>query len=229
MLDRPGPAKDGIPSLTDPNFVTINEAVFLKPDDRVIGVTVNGESRCYPVKILNYHEAVNDQLGGIPVGIFFCPLADSFSVVDRRIDGRTLEFGISGYIYNSNVVLYDRSDSAMWPQIMLSSASGPLVGQSLKFLTGWEVTTFAQWNDAHRDSTVISLDTGHNREYEINPYIGMLQGDDLRFRISSKDNRLAVRDRVIGVQLGDVTRAYDYEKIRKAAKHNGNTNGTLTE
>lgn len=228
-LDRPGPPKDGIPSLSDPHVVPVREAAAFSADARVIGVTVNGESRSYPVRILNYHEVVNDQLGGIPIGVFYCPLCDSFSVVDRRIDGRTLEFGVSGYVFNSNVVLYDRSEQAMWPQLMLFAASGPMAGRSLKHLAGWQVTTFGQWREQHPDSTVLSLDTGHERDYEHDPYLQIHRSDDIRFRVHTGDGRLSKKTRVIGVSLGDAARAYPIERLREQLRQQRSTDGIVTD
>ncbi len=109
-----GPTKGGIPSLTAPISVPIVNAEFLSDQARVVGVTVHGQSRAYPLNVLNWHECINDMLGGVPIAIIYCPLCDSVSVVDRRLDDRILEFGISGLLYNSNVLLYGRQDHALW-------------------------------------------------------------------------------------------------------------------
>ena len=103
-----GPQKDGIPSLTNPKLIPAKSAGFLRPADRVIGVFVEGESRAYPLPILDYHEAVNDEIGKTAFAVTYCPLCDSSAVFDRRRGDSTVEFGISGLLYNSNVLLYDR-------------------------------------------------------------------------------------------------------------------------
>jgi len=116
-----GPPKDGIPALTEPKTVRVARADFLLPDDRIVAVTKNDESRAYPIRLLNWHEIVNDTLGGVPIAVVYCPLCDSVTVVDRRMDGAALEFGVSGMLYQSNVLMYDRTHNALWSFIRSGS------------------------------------------------------------------------------------------------------------
>ncbi len=210
-----GPSKDGIPSLTEPDTVPVAEADFLAPDSRVVGVTVGGESRAYPINVLNWHEAINDRLGQTDLAVIYCPLCDSVSVVDRKLNGKTYEFGISGLLYNSNVLLYDRTDQALWSQVALTAVSGPNAGRALRHLDGWELTTFSRWRREHPDSTVVTFNTGHNRRYEVNPYQPYFQDDYLmpRFQNFDLDNRLANKSRVIGVKFGGQARAYPLKTL----------------
>lgn len=215
-----GPPKDGIPSITDPGTVPVADADFMRPDDRVVGVTVNGESRAYPIKVLNWHECYNDTLGGVPIAVVFCPLCDSVTVVDRRLNGKTHEFGISGLLVNSNVLLYDRQDDALWSQAGLIAVSGPNAGRSLIHLSGWEVTTFARWREAHPGSTVATLDTGYYSvdRYNATAYESYFQTDDVMFPVSGMDNRFPNKHPVVGVRFGETAKAYPVAAIHDAPR-----------
>ena len=211
-----GPPKDGIPALSQPEVVDIAVADHLYEDDRLIGVSIGGETRAYPIRALMYHEAVNDEIGGTPIAVVYCPLCDSVSVVDRRLGGTVHEFGISGMLVNSNVLFYDRTDDSLWSQVGLTAISGPNAGSSLVHLP-WEITTALQWREAHPDSTVMTFNTGYNRPYNENPYTSYFDYDDqLRFPISREDDRLRIRAPVVGVKLGDALRAYPIAAVRAA-------------
>jgi Protein of unknown function (DUF3179) len=210
-----GPPKDGIPSITDPAIALVSDADFMLDDDRVVGVTVNGESRAYPIKVLNYHECYNDTLGGVPIAVTFCPLCDSVAVVDRRLNGKTYEFGISGKLYNSNVLLYDRQDNALWSQVGLIAISGPNAGQSLTHLADWEITSFANWRGTHPQSTVATLDTGFYppQHYAGVAYASYFQTDQLMFEARPTDTRFLNKYPVIGIKVGNHAKAYPVDRI----------------
>ena len=212
-----GPPKDGISALRDPEHVAMESCDRLEDDDRVVGIVVGDEARAYPLRVLLYHEIVNDEIGGTPVAIVYCPLCDSVTAVDRRLDGVVREFGVSGLLVNSNILLYDRSDDSLWSQVGLTAISGPNAGRSLRHLP-WEITTAAAWRTRHPDSTVMSFETGHDRDYDRNPYRNYFDSDDApRFPVANADDRLQRRDLVIGVRLGDTIRAYPVATIRNAA------------
>lgn len=211
-----GPAKDGIPSLTNPEVVPLDQVDFLHPEDRVAVVTVEDQARAYPLRLLSWHEAVNDSLGGTEFAVIYCPLCDSVSVVDRRIrEGKVLEFGISGLLHNSNVLLYDRTDQALWSQVGLKAVSGPHAGQSLEHLP-WQITTFEQFRREYPRGTVASFETGHDRDYRGNPYEQYLQTEGLMFPVVREDDRLPAKTAVVGLKVGDTTRAYPVERIAAA-------------
>ena len=211
-----GPRKDGIPALSDPEHVAMDSCDRLEDDDRVVGMVVGGEARAYPLRVLLYHEIVNDNIGGTPVAIVYCPLCDSITAVDRRLDDVVREFGVSGLLVNSNVLLYDRSDDSLWSQVGLTAISGPNAGRSLPHLP-WEITTAAAWRTRHPDSTVMSFETGYDRDYERNPYPTYFSSADaLLFPVANEDDRLQRRDLVVGIRLGDTTRAYPVATIRNA-------------
>lgn len=215
-LLRGGPPKDAIPALTNPETVAVDEADFLQGDDRIVAVSMHEESRAYPIRMLNWHEIVNDELGGVPIAVVYCPLCDSVTVTDRRIEGETLTFGVSGLLYQSNVLMYDRQHNGLWSQIMLEAVSGPHAGTSLRHYD-WSITTYNEWRESAPGGTVVTFETGHQRDYHSSPYDGYMRSDDLYFPIKRDDGRLDRKARVIGVRFGDVTRAYPLETIHAAA------------
>ncbi len=213
QVRRGGPPKDGIPALTDPQTVPVAKADFMLPKSRLVGITINGESRAYPIKILSWHECVNDVVGGVPVAVIYCPLCDSVSVVDRRLDGQTFEFGVSGLLFNSNVLLYDRTDHALWSQIGLKAVSGPNAGKALRHLGTWRLTRFELWTRDHPDSSIVSTATGHDRDYLNNPYAMYHSDNKLMFPVASRDDRLPVKASIVGIKSGNVARAYQIDLI----------------
>lgn len=219
QLLRGGPPKDGIPSLTDPETVPASEAGFLRANDRIVAVEFNDEARAYPMRMLNWHEAVNDTVGGVPIVVVYCPLCDSVTVMDRRMNGDTLTFGISGLLYQSNVLMYDRTHNALWSQILMEAVSGPYAGRSLKHY-GWEIASFGDWRERHPEGDVVTFDTGHRRDYDRNPYERYFESDRLFFPVKRDDGRMARKARIIGVRHGDTVRAYPLESIVSAE---GNT------
>ncbi len=197
-----GPPKDVIPALFGPATVHVGAVGFLQHDDRVVGVTVGGESRAYPIRLLNYHEVANDEIGGIPIAVVYCPLCDSVSVLDRRIDGRTLSFGVSGLLLHSNVLLYDRSDHALWTQLGDRALSGPFAGRSLPQVNSWELASFGAWAAQHPLGRVASFETGYGLDYRQSPYARYFEDDDLYFHVPRDDRLPRQKTPVVGVRLG---------------------------
>lgn len=126
QIERGGPPRDGIPALTRPSMRAASKVDYLKPADRVLPLSLDGESRAYPIRILNWHEVVNDAVGARGVVISYCPLCGTGMVLDAQADGRSLEFGVSGLLYNSDMLLYDRQAESLWSQIQAQAISGPL-------------------------------------------------------------------------------------------------------
>jgi len=203
-----GPPKDGIPALTDPATIPADEADYLDAADRVVGVSLGGESRAYPLRILNYHEVVNDTLGGVPVAVTYCPLCDSAVVFDRRTPLGTREFGVSGLLYNSNVLIYDRAEKeSLWSQMKGEGVSGPAAGKSLTWLP-FELTRWHDWRQRHEQTTVLSGETGHRRNYQRNPYASYFERDALMFPAGPLDDQLPNKEAVLGVWTDEAARAY---------------------
>ncbi len=204
-----GPAKDGIPALSKPRLIAAKGATYLAADDRVIGVAMGNEARAYPIRILNYHEIVNDQLGGQAIAVTYCPLCDSAAVFDRNTPGGLREFGVSGLLYNSNVLMYDRNKRAesLWSQLKSEAISGVQVRNRLKRLP-LELTTWSDWQSRHPATTVLSPDTGYGRNYSHSPYGGYFRSPQLMFPARPSSDRLPAKEKVLGVQVGGKTRAY---------------------
>ncbi|MBW3597278.1 MAG: DUF3179 domain-containing protein [Planctomycetes bacterium] len=204
-----GPPKDGIPALTDPIMIDAAAAEHLRPDDRVIGYVEGDAARAYPLKILNYHEIVNDRVGDRPVAITYCPLCDSAAVFDRRTPLGEREFGVSGLLYNSNVLMYDREGSpeSLWSQLLTQGVTGPAAAKSLQPLP-LELTTWADWLSRHPQTRVLSADTGHVRMYDRNPYAGYFSQPQLMSPAAPLSDRLPAKTRVLGVWTENSARAY---------------------
>lgn len=188
-----GPGKDGIPALTDPGFVQIGDSEE-SGSTQVIVVDHNGEQKIYPYSILVWHEIVNDTVGGKPLAITFCPLCGSAIVFDREVNGEVLDFGVSGFLNESNLLLYDRSDSeSLWSQSRGEAVVGAKTGTKLVHAQ----FTLTTYGDAVRDypnATVLSTNTGHSRDYTATPYSGYSDTDQTSFPVSVSDERFPAKE-----------------------------------
>ncbi len=164
-----GPPKDGIPSIDDPEFVPVSEVTDLADTEPVIGVTVNGDARAYPLGILTQHEIVNDTIGGVPVTVTYCPLCNSSIVFDRRVDGQVLDFGTTGKLRNSDLVMYDRQSESWWQQFSGIAIVGKMTGKTLKMLPSRQ-ESFARFRARAPNGKVLSSSRPFRR-YGINPYV----------------------------------------------------------
>ena len=165
-----GPPKDGIPSIDDPRFVPVAEAE-LPGDEPVIGLTIEGEARAYPLRILIWHEIVNDVVGGVPVAVTYCPLCNTGIVFDRRLDGQVLEFGTTGKLRKSDLVMYDRTTESWWQQFLGEAIVGELTGRQLEMLPS-RLESFAKFKERVPDGQVQVAEDGFMRAYGRNPYAG---------------------------------------------------------
>lgn len=196
-----GPAVDGIPALVRPRRSSAAEADrALKPGDAVLGLEIGGESVAYPIRLLNWHELVNDEVGGVPVAVTYCPLCRSGIVFDRRAGDAVREFGVSGLLYNSDLVMYDRGTRSLWSQIMSEAIAGPSTGVRLIRLPAVR-TSWARWKAAHPGTKAVLFDTGHSRDYGADPYAGYENSPVLYFPVSHEDARLPRKTVVFGVSL----------------------------
>ncbi|MFB3135411.1 MAG: DUF3179 domain-containing protein [Rhodospirillales bacterium] len=164
-----GPPKDGIPSIDDPRFVPVSEVTDLTDTEPVIGVTVNGEARAYPLGIITRHEIVNDTIGGVPVTVTYCPLCNSSIVFDRRVDGQVLDFGTTGKLRNSDLVMYDRQSESWWQQFSGEAIVGKMTGKTLKMLPSRQ-ESFARFR-ARAPNGKVLVSNQPFRRYGINPYV----------------------------------------------------------
>lgn len=197
-----GPPPDGIPSIDVPSFVAPAAVDFLAENEPVLAIDIDGDARAYPVQILMWHEIVNDTVAGIPVAVTYCPLCNSAVAYDRRIDGRVLEFGTSGSLWNSALVMYDRQTETLWSHFTGQAIVGELTGIELE---RYPVATvpWGAWRDAHPEGLVLSLDTGFDRDYGRNPYPGYDDVTSEPFLFEGEvDGRYTAMTRLVGIEAG---------------------------
>lgn len=210
-----GPPRDGIPSIDKPEFVAASRAGFLKPEDRVLGLDIDGVQRAYPIRILNWHEIVNDRINGKPVVITFCPLCGTGMVFRSNVAGKDLQFGVSGLLYNSDVLLYDRQTDSLWSQILSEAVSGELKGNKLDALpvshTSWE-----NWQKRHPETEVLAEQTGFSRNYSRTPYSGYDSNNSIFFPVSAESKRYHPKERVLGIEMGGKFKAYPFSELSRA-------------
>ncbi|MEX0995598.1 MAG: DUF3179 domain-containing protein [Flavobacteriaceae bacterium] len=211
-----GPPRDGIPSIDFPNFIN-SDAATLKDTDRILGVSFNGIAKAYPINILNYHEIVNDFFDGAPVAVTYCPLCGSGIAFDATIQGNRKTFGVSGLLYNSDVLLYDRETETLWSQLLYEAVAGPLKGTNLQILPTAN-TTWKNWKERYPNTLVLSKDTGFNRNYSRNPYPGYDNSDAIYFPLANYDDRYPPKEYVIGIEVNGKFKAYPFSELDKLNK-----------
>ncbi len=209
-----GPPPDGIPPIDEPRFEAVGEVGWLSDRQPVIAVEMNGDARAYPLLILTWHEIVNDDVGGTPVAVTYCPLCNTPVVWERPVvEGEVTTFGTSGKLYRSNLVMYDRATESYWPQLTGQAVTGSLTGRGLELVPA-QIVSFGDFRAAHPGGKVLSRDTGFDRPYGTNPYPGYDQtGDPFLFR-GEVDPRLSPTERVMGVTAGDEAVAFPYGRLR---------------
>lgn len=212
-----GPPRDGIPAIDRPVFVRAASAGHLRAEDRVLGVVRGDIARAYPIAILNWHEIVNDRFGDEAVAVTFCPLCGTGMAFAARVAGRDLVFGVSGLLYNSDVLLYDRETESLWSQIMAQAVTGPMQGERLEFLPTAH-TTWADWRARHPDTEVLSPDTGYGRDYDLDPYAGYRDSERLLFPVKVQDKRLHPKEQVIGITIAGEHKAYPFSALARTGR-----------
>jgi len=213
-IHQGGPPRDGIPSIDDPIFITPEKADFLKENDRVLGVRFNGISKAYAIRILNHHELVNDNFNQHPVIVSFCPLCGTGMAFDASNGGKELKFGVSGLLYNSDLLMYDRQSDSLWSQIEGRAISGPAKGQRLERLVV-EHTSWKNWRERHPTTLVLSDETGYRRNYLNSPYPAYSTSKALYFPVSHSDKRFHPKEVVVGVEINGKFKAYPFVELAK--------------
>ncbi len=221
-----GPPRDGIPSIDEPKFITPDQAAeWLADNEPVIALEINGDARAYPLQILIWHEIVNDTVGDVPVIVTFCPLCNSAITFDRRVQGQLFEFGTSGLLRNSDLVMYDRTTETLWQQFTGEGIVGDLTGEMLTWLPS-SIISFADFRAAYPKGIVLSRETGYNRRYGSNPYVGYDNVDQRPFLFDSiPDERLRPMERVVTVSLGDTHVAYPLPVLAEMGVIHDTVNG----
>jgi hypothetical protein len=210
-----GPSKDGIPPIDAPVFTSVAEAnEWIGSGEPVIELEISNSARAYPLQILIWHEIVNDELGGIPIAVTFCPLCNTTVVFDRRLDGRVLDFGTTGNLRNSDLVMYDRQTESWWQQFGGEAIVGELTGKRLAQLPA-RIVAWREFRQRHPHGEVLSRDTGHDRPYGQNPYTGYDDVDSTPFFpvANLEDDRLSPKERVVYLEHRDAAVAVSFSLL----------------
>lgn len=218
-----GPPRDGIPAIDTPRFVSASAARFLQPTDRVLGIDRNGVTKAYPILVLNWHEIVNDSFVGEPIVVSFCPLCGTGIAYLAQVGNRELSFGVSGLLYNSDMLLYDRQTQSLWSQIRKQAVSGRMKGARLQAIPLMH-TTWADWNRRYPSTLVLSTATGYARNYTRDPYEGYEKSRALYFPVRERDQRFHSKEWVLGLEIDGRFKAYPFVELDKS---NGPIRDTL--
>lgn len=203
-----GPGQDGIPSIDNPIMVSVSESDLLQPDDLIVGVKVGDEIRGYPHPILDWHEIANDQIGDTYYSVIYCPLTGTATVWNRNLNGEVTTYGVSGLLYNTNIIPYDRATGSRWSQILHKGINGTNLDEAsedmIVFETSWET-----WQTLYPTESVLSAETGFNRNYGNYPYGDYRTNhEQLIFPITYDDDRLDRKERVYGVVINGKAKVY---------------------
>ncbi len=209
-----GPPKDGIPAVDKPKFLSADAETRLGPREGVVTVELNGQRpRAYPLRYLMWHEIVNDRIGGTPVAVTYCPLCNSFMVFDTRVKGRTLTFGVSGKLRNSDMVMYDRQTESWWQQAIGTGIVGEMTGVELKQLPTW-MESWAEYK-ARNPQGLVMAPPGSSRNYGANPYVGY-DTASRPFLYSGENPPHGIPPLMRVIRIGD--RAWTMDRVRKAGE-----------
>jgi hypothetical protein len=222
-----GPPKDGIPPIDRPTFVSVAQADrWLEGREPVVVVEIEDQVRIYPIQILMWHEIVNDRVGQTPVAITFCPLCNTALAFDRRLDDTVLDFGTTGRLRHSDLVMYDRQTESWWQQASGEGIVGAYAGRTLTFIPA-PLVNWSLAKDAHPDARVLSRDTGHSRAYGKNPYRGYdsQRSPIKQFFRGRSDGRLPAMERVVAFVQGDSSIAFPFSSLAKRRVANEHLNG----
>lgn len=230
-----GPPKDGIPALSDPRFVSVSEAeTWLKPAEPVILVQVGDEAKAYPIQILIWHEIANDTVGGEPLVVTFCPLCNTAIAFKRTVDpstgsgqgGQVLDFGTTGRLRYSNLIMYDRRTETWWQQATGEAIAGELTGMHLEFYPA-AIISWGDFKASNPEGKVLSRETGYVRDYGRNPYVGYddVNNPPFLYRGPATPAQLPPVARVLTIDLNGEAVAYPYETLEQIGAVNDTVGG----
>ncbi|MEE9389321.1 MAG: DUF3179 domain-containing protein [Paracoccaceae bacterium] len=207
-----GVAKDGIPSLDNPTLITGDAADYLRDDDLVFGVAINGDIRAYPLRIMGWHEMFNDVIGGVPVALAYCTLCGSGILFETQVAGRAdpFVFGSSGFLYRSNKLMFDRGSNSLWNQFTGKPVVGPLADSGIELRQRPVViTTWGDWRTGNPETQVLALDTGHRRDYGSGVvYSNYFASDDLMFPALVDQTEFGQKSYVFGIRVQGEAKAW---------------------
>jgi len=214
------PARDCIPSIDHPKYLSVDEATDVADEELVITLSYNGEYRAYPSRILDHHEIVNDTIGGDPLAITWCPLCGSAVGIRRTVAGEVTEFGVSGVLYNSDLVLYDRATNTLWDQIEAKGIVGTMTGERLEMVPV-SMSRWAKWRDKHPDTLILSTETGFDYDYTADRFGEYRESTRLFMPVSATDERVHAKTVVFGFGLpsGDIAYAESVLQENSSYEH----------
>ena len=226
-LQQGCPARDCIPSIDAPQYLTAEDAQ-LSDDDIVVTLSYEGQYRAYPTRILDHHEIVNDTIAGTPLAITWCPLCGSAVGIHRQVGDQVTEFGVSGVLYNSDLVLYDRATETLWDQIEAKGIVGPMTGERLHLIPV-SMTHWGRWRQAHPDTLVLSSDTGFEEDYSTDHYAEYRDSTRLFMPVSNSDDRIHPKTVVYGFELESGSIAFDAALLEENLSYSHDLNGETWE
>ncbi len=210
-LANGGQPRDGIPALNDPKFKPAGE-VGMGFEERVVGVVLGGVARAYPRSVLIWHEVVNDRIGEQPFVLVYSPLSGTVAGFDARSAAGADRFGVSGLVYNSGTVLFDRASESLWLPLEGRAIAGPRKGQRLTAIDATE-TSWADWLTRHPKTEVLTADTGHQRPYGRDPYADYVSNSELRFPVAGRDDRYHPKEPVLVLGHEGRYKAYPFVEL----------------
>jgi Protein of unknown function (DUF3179) len=209
---------DGIAALVNPKMIAADAAAYAIAAEPVFGVSLKGDSRAYPLRILDWHEMANDVVGGRHVALTYCTLCGAGILFDSTVGGTTYEFGSSGFLFRSNKLMYDRQTKTLWNQLTGEPVIGRLVGEKprLKILPV-VLTSWGEWRREHPDTKILDIHTGYSREYRLGePYGQYFASPETMFPVWRQDARLANKERIFAVVLDGRPKAYPLDALNRA-------------
>ena len=227
QISSGGPPKDGIPAIDEPSFVGVEEAGrWLEPREPVIQVEAGGETRAYPIQVIIWHEIVNDRVGGEPVTVTFCPLCNTAIAFEGGMAGREMDFGTTGRLRFSNLIMYDRQTESWWQQATGEAIAGELTGSELRTIPS-PIVSWEDFRSSHPEARVLSRETGYGRDYGQNPYAGYDDVDSSPFLYDGPETpgELPPMARVITVDDEDEPVAYPYMILEDSPAVNDSVDG----
>lgn len=202
-----GPGRDGIEAVDSPTFASIEAADAILPETPVVGVSIAGDARAYLVPVLEYHQVVNDEVGGVPIAVTFDPLTGVARVFERKVGARTLRFGVSGLLYNAGFLLYDHETESLWSQFQGRAIAGELAGTQLRALRTHQ-EEFATWRKREPKTRILIPPDPKHFDYNESPYSSYAEEDNSNFPVEARDRRFHAKELVVGVVVNGKSRAY---------------------
>jgi hypothetical protein len=210
-----GPGRDGIKSVDAPEFSSIEDAGWIGRDTEVVGIVVGGEARAYPIRMLDFHQIVNDTIAGVPVVVTYDPLAGTPAAYRRSVGGKTLTFGVSGLIHNHNFLLFDRETDSLWSQFQGKAIAGARAGQALERIVVRQETA-GRWIQRHADTRFLRPPMPEKIHYRLSPYAAYWIENKTIFPVAAQDETYHAKELVLGIVAGETTRAYLGSEVTRA-------------